>query len=63
MDVVWAFDDKSFFYRKNIKKDLVKIFQHLLGTSTKEDKLIFEEKDERFTCSIDTTSCEKYYLD
>ena len=27
-----------------------------------KDKLIFEEKAERFTCSINTTSCEKFYL-
>ena len=32
-----------------------------MGTKIKEDKLIFEEKDERFTCSIDTSSCEKFY--
>ena len=35
--------------------------QHKLGSPVTEDILIFEEKDERFTCSIDTTSCEKYY--
>ena len=61
--VVWAYDDKSFFYRKHdAQKRPRQIFQHKLGTPTKEDKLIFEEKDERFTCSIDTTSCEKFYL-
>ena len=61
--VVWAYDDKSFFYRKHdSQKRPRKIFQHKLGTPIKEDKLIFEEKDERFTCSIDTTSCEDFYL-
>ena len=61
--VVWAYDDKSFFYRKHdSQKRPRKIFQHKLGTPVKEDKLIFEEKDERFTCSIDTTSCEGFYL-
>ena len=61
--IVWAYDDKSFFYRKNdSQKRPRQIFQHKLGTNTKEDKLIFEEKDERFTCSIDTTSCEQFYL-
>ncbi len=60
---LWAFDDKSFFYRKHdSQKRPRKIFQHILNTSAKEDRLIFEEQDERFTCSIDTTSCEKYYL-
>tara|TARA_Y100000590_G_scaffold294747_1_gene332139 strand:- start:2404 stop:4470 length:2067 start_codon:yes stop_codon:yes gene_type:complete len=61
--VVWAYDDKSFFYRKHdSQKRPRKIFQHKLGTPTKEDELIFEEKDERFTCSVDTTSCEQFYL-
>tara|TARA_Y100001970_G_scaffold166037_1_gene203036 strand:+ start:10 stop:2079 length:2070 start_codon:yes stop_codon:yes gene_type:complete len=61
--VVWAYDDKSFFYRKHdSQKRPRQIFQHKLGTSSKEDKLIFNEKDERFTCSIDTTSCEQFYL-
>ena len=61
--VVWAFDDKSFFYRKHDSQHRPrKIFQHKLGTSSKEDKLIFEEKSERFTCSISTSSCENYYF-
>ena len=61
--IVWAYDDKSFFYRKHdSQKRPRQIFQHKLGTKSEEDILIFEEKDERFTCSIDTTSCEKFYL-
>ena len=61
--IIWAYDDKSFFYRKNDEqKRPRKIFQHKFGSSVKEDKLIFEEKDERFTCSIETTSCEQFYL-
>ena len=61
--IVWAYDDKSFFYRKNdSQKRPRQIFQHKLGTNIEEDRLIFEEKDERFTCSIDTTSCEKFYI-
>ena len=61
--IVWAYDDKSFFYRKHDDQHRPrKIFQHKLGTSSKEDKLIFEEKSERFTCSISTSSCENFYL-
>ena len=61
--IVWAYDDKSFFYRKHDSQHRPrKIFQHILGTSSKEDKLIFEEKSERFTCSISTSSCENYYF-
>ena len=61
--IIWAYDDKSFFYRKHdSQKRPRKIFQHILGTPNKDDKLIYEEKDERFTCSIDTTSCEEFYI-
>jgi len=61
--VLWSYDDKSFFYRKHdSQKRPRKIFQHKIGTSINEDILIFEEQDERFTCSIDTSSCEEYYF-
>ena len=61
--ITWAYDDKSFFYSKldNLHRPR-KIFQHILGTSSKKDKLIFEEKDERFTCSLGLSSDEKYYF-
>ena len=39
-----------------------KIFKHVLGTSIKQDKLIFEEKDETFTCGIGLTSDEKFFI-
>jgi oligopeptidase B len=61
--ITWAYDDLSFFYSKldNLHRPR-KIFQHKLGTSIKEDKLIYEEKDERFTCGIGTSSDEQYYF-
>ena len=61
--ITWAYDDLSFFYSKLDKLHRPrKIFQHKLGTSVKEDKLIYEEKDERFTCGMGTSSDEKYYF-
>ncbi|MDA9180832.1 prolyl oligopeptidase family serine peptidase, partial [Pelagibacteraceae bacterium] len=61
--ITWAYDDLSFFYSKldNLHRPR-KIYQHKLGTPVKEDKLIYEEKDERFTCGIGTSSDEKYYF-
>jgi len=61
--ITWAYDDLSFFYSKldNLHRPR-KIYQHKLGTSVKEDRLIYEEKDERFTCGISTSSDEKYYF-
>ena len=61
--VVWAYDDRSFFYRRHDKQKRPRqIFQHIIGADPEDDKLIFEEKDERFTCSIDTSSCEEFYI-
>jgi oligopeptidase B len=61
--ITWAYDDLSFFYSKldSLHRPR-KIYQHVLGTSIKEDKLIYEEKDERFTCGIGTSSDEQYYF-
>jgi len=39
-----------------------KIFRHKLGSSTKDDELIFEEKSEAFTVSIGQSSDEKYFF-
>ena len=39
--IVWSYDDKSFFYRKHDSQHRArKIFQHIIGTSSSEDKLI-----------------------
>ena len=61
--ITWAYDDKSFFYSKLDKLHRPRqIFQHILGTSPKEDKLIYNESDERFTASLHLTSDENYYM-
>ena len=61
--ITWSYDDKSFFYSRLDKLHRPRqIFQHVIGSSPKEDKLIFEEPDERFTCHIGLSSDEKYYF-
>jgi oligopeptidase B len=61
--VTWAYDDLSFFYSKLDKLHRPrKIYQHIIGKPVKEDKLIYEEKDERFTCSIGISADEKFYF-
>ena len=58
----WSLDNKSFFYSKLDKFHRPrKIFKHILGTAVEEDELIFEEKDNTFTCSIGITSDEKFF--
>ncbi len=61
--VTWALDNKSFFYSKLDQYHRPRqIFKHVLGTPNNQDQLIFEEKDETFTCGIGITSDEKYFI-
>mgnify|MGYP001254781685 CR=1 FL=1 len=61
--IVWSYDDKFIFYSKldHLHRPK-KIFRHKIGTKIKDDVLIFEEKDEKFTCGIGTSSDEKFYF-
>ncbi len=61
--VLFSMDDRYIFYSKLDENHRPrKIFRHKLGTSVKEDVLIFEEKTEAFTVSIGLSSDEKYYF-
>ena len=60
----WANDNKTVFYTT---KDPVtlrsnKIYKHVLGTSQSEDILVYEEKDETFSCGIYKSKSKKYLL-
>ena len=61
--ITFSLDDKYIFYSKlDNNHRPKKIFRHEIGTPIKNDKLIYEEKNERFTAGISITSDEKYYL-
>ncbi len=61
--ITWSLDSKSFFYSKLDKFHRPrKIYKHFLGKPVESDELIFDEKDETFTCSIGLTSDEKYFI-
>ena len=61
--VAWSLDSKSFFYTPLDKYHRSKkIYKHILGTLTKEDQLIFEEKDDSFSVGISLTSDEKSFV-
>ena len=61
--ITWSYDDQFIFYSKLDELHRPKqIFRHQIGTPVKEDLLIFEEKDERFTCGVGTSSDEKFYF-
>ena len=61
--ITFSLDDKYIFYSKLDENHRPrKIYRHKLGTNTKEDKLIFEEKNEAFTVSIGLSSDDKYFF-
>ena len=56
-NITWSYNDKFLFYSKLDQFHRPrKIYCHEIGTQVKNDKLIFEEKDERFTCGIGTSA-------
>src|SRR5690554_528611 len=60
----WANDNTTLFYTgkdsKTLRSD--KIFKHKLGTSQKDDVLIFHEKDDTFTTFVYKEISQKYLI-
>ena len=62
-NITWSLDSKSFFYSKLDEYHRPKkIYKHLIGESKDNDELIFEEKEETFTCGISLSSDENFYI-
>ena len=62
-NITFSLDDQYFFYSKLDEFHRPrKIFRHKIGSSAKNDELIFEEKSEAFTVSISLSSDEKYFF-
>ncbi len=61
--ITFSLDDKYIFYSKLDKFHRPRsIYRHKLGTSVKDDELVFEEKSEAFTVGIGLSSDEKYFF-
>ena len=61
--ITFSLDDKYIFYSKLDKFHRARtIYRHKLGTSIKDDELIFEEKSEAVTVGIGLSSDEIYFL-
>lgn len=62
-DIIFSLDDQYIFYSKLDENHRPrKIYRHKLGTDTKDDQLIFEEKSEAFTVGISLSSDDKYFF-
>ena len=61
--ISFSLDDKYVFYSKLDEFHRPrKIFRHKIGTSCKDDELIFEEKSDAFTVGISLSSDEKFFF-
>lgn len=60
--IVWANDNKTFFYVKKDPQTLLpfQVYRHQLGSNPKKDVLVYEEKDNTFYTYIYKTRSEKY---
>jgi len=62
-DITFSLDDQFIFYSKLDENHRPrKIYRHKLGTESKNDQLIFDEKSEAFTVGIGLSSDEKYFF-
>ncbi len=60
----WANDNKTLFYTKKDIKTLRSdtIYKHRLGTSSKNDILVYEEKDDTFGVTVYKSKSRKYII-
>ena len=61
---VWANDNKTVYYTKKDPQTLrsAYIYSHVLGTDPMDDKLVYHEKDETYSCSVYKSKSEAYIM-
>jgi oligopeptidase B len=61
---VWANDNKTVFYTRKDPVTLrsYRIYKHILGSDPASDELVFEEKDDTFSCFVYKTKSKKYII-
>ena len=62
--ITWANDNKTIFYTKMDPVTLrsYQIYSHAIGTDNSEDKLVYEEKDDTYGCSVFKTKSRQYLM-
>lgn len=62
--ITWASDNKTVFYTVKHPETLLpyKVYKHVLGTSSKNDELVYEEKDNTFYTFCYKTKSRKYIM-
>ena len=64
VSIDWAADKRTVFYtiEDEVQKRSYRLFRHVVGTDTKQDPVVFEEKDERFNLEVHATRSGEYLL-
>lgn len=59
---VWANDNRTIFYSQQDPDTLrsYRIYKHVLGKSREGDQLVYEEKDDTFTCHVKKSKSKDY---
>ena len=58
--VAWANNNTVFYTRVDENHRPNKVFRHQVGSDPKNDSLVFEEQDPRFSCAVETSASESY---
>ncbi len=60
----WAADNQTLFYTRQDPETLreFQVWRHRLGTPPGDDVLVYEEKDETFSCYVSSSQSEKYII-
>lgn len=61
-NMVWANDNKTLFYTRQDEQTLrsFQIYKHELGENPNNDILVYEEKDDTFSCHVSKSKSKKY---
>ncbi len=63
-NMAWANDSRTIFYTRQDPVTLraYRIYRHRLGTRPADDRLVYEEPDETFSCHISRTKSDRFLL-
>ncbi|MEW6368339.1 MAG: S9 family peptidase [Acidobacteriota bacterium] len=63
-NVAWANDNRTVFYTKQDPETLrwYRIYRHVLGSDPANDPLVYEEKDETFSCAAFKTKSKRFIM-
>ena len=61
--IAWTNDNQTLFYTvEDPAKRQYRLYRHKVGTDTKNDDLVYEEKDERFDIGVERTRSQRYLI-